>query len=106
MREEGRHSGTVAGGLTQFNAAYAVGGPACTIKTVEPITKVFIDHFVVVDFAGFKDMVDAIGGVKVCVPSEVDDTVGNIHLAGRHLQGDRRPGPRLRARAPRDLGQR
>jgi LCP family protein required for cell wall assembly len=74
-------SGTVEGGLTQFNAAYEVGGPACTIKTVESITKVFIDHFVVVDFNGFKKMVDALGGVKVCVPSEVDDTVGNIHLA-------------------------
>jgi LCP family protein required for cell wall assembly len=74
-------SGTVKGGLTQFNAAYEVGGPACTIKTVESITKVFIDHFVVVDFNGFKKMVDALGGVKVCVPSEVDDTVGNIHLA-------------------------
>ncbi len=74
-------NGTVAGGLTQFNAAYEVGGPACTIKTVESITKVFIDHFVVVDFNGFKKMVDALGGVKVCVPSEVDDTVGNIHLA-------------------------
>ncbi len=74
-------SGTVAGGLTQFNAAYEVGGPACTIKTVESITKVFVDHFVVVDFNGFKKMVDALGGVTVCVPAEVDDTVGNIHLA-------------------------
>jgi LCP family protein required for cell wall assembly len=79
--EKKDHSGTVAGGLTQFNAAYEVGGPACTIKTVESITKVFIDHFVVVDFNGFKKMVDALGGVKVCVPNEVDDTVGNIHLA-------------------------
>ena len=67
MKKDG--SGTVAGGLTQFNAAYEVGGPACTIKTVESITKVFIDHFVVVDFNGFKQMVDALGGVKVCVPT-------------------------------------
>jgi LCP family protein required for cell wall assembly len=79
--EKKDHSGTVAGGLTQFNAAYEVGGPACTIKTVESITKVFVDHFVVVDFNGFKKMVDALGGVTVCVPNEVDDTVGNIHLA-------------------------
>jgi LCP family protein required for cell wall assembly len=79
--EKKDHSGSVAGGLTQFNAAYEVGGPACTIKTVESITHVFIDHFVVVDFNGFKKMVDALGGVKVCVPTQVDDTVGNIHLA-------------------------
>jgi len=46
----------VPGGLTQFNAAYAVGGPACTIKTVEKITDVRVDHFVVINFAGFKEM--------------------------------------------------
>ena len=57
-----------------------MGGPACTIKTVEKLTNVRIDHFVVVDFNGFKKMVDALDGVQVCVPSEVDDTVGHIHL--------------------------
>lgn len=71
---------TVPGGLTQFNAAYAVGGPACTIKTVEKITNVNIDHFVVINFAGFKDMVNAINGVKVCLPKEVNDNVGHISL--------------------------
>jgi LCP family protein required for cell wall assembly len=70
----------VPGGLTQFNAAYAVGGPACTIKTVEKITNIRIDHFVVIDFAGFKEMVNAVNGVKVCVPEEVNDDVGHIHL--------------------------
>jgi LCP family protein required for cell wall assembly len=74
-------NGTDPGGLTQFNAAYAIGGPACTIKTVEHITGVYIDHFVVIDFNGFKQMVDALGGVQVCVPTEVNDTEGNIHLA-------------------------
>lgn len=46
-------------------------------------------HFVVVDFNGFKDMVDAIDGVEVCIPEDVDDPVGNIHLkAGtRELEG-------------------
>ena len=71
---------TVPGGQTQFNAAYAVGGPACTIKTVESLTNVRIDHFVVINFAGFKEMVNAINGVTVCVPEEVNDDVGNIHL--------------------------
>ena len=70
----------IAGGLTQFNAAYAVGGPACSIKTVEHLTDVRIDHFVVIDFAGFKDMVNAINGVTVCVPNQVDDEIGKIHL--------------------------
>ncbi len=71
---------TLPASLSQFNAAYAVGGPACTIKTVEKITNVRIDHFVVINFAGFKDMVNAINGVTVCVPAEVNDNVGHIHL--------------------------
>ncbi len=72
--------GKVPGGLTQFNAAYSVGGPACTIKTIEHLTDIRIDHFVVINFAGFKEMVNAVNGVKVCVPEEVNDDVGHIHL--------------------------
>jgi LCP family protein required for cell wall assembly len=73
-------NGTDPGGMTQFNAAYAIGGPACTVKTVEQLTGIRINHFVVVDFVGFKSMVNAINGVTVCVPSEVNDTVGHIKL--------------------------
>ena len=68
------------GGIRQFNAAFAVGGPACTVRTVEHLTNISIDHFVVVNFAGFKDMVNAVHGVTVCVPTEVNDDVGHIHL--------------------------
>jgi LCP family protein required for cell wall assembly len=68
------------GGIRQFNAAFAVGGPTCTVRTVEHLTNISIDHFVVVNFAGFKDMVNAVHGVTVCVPSEVNDDVGHIHL--------------------------
>ncbi|WP_209717205.1 LCP family protein [Marmoricola sp. OAE513] len=73
-------SGWSPGGLTQFNAAYALGGPACTVKTVEQLTGIRINHFIVVNFVGFKAMVNAIGGVKICVPEEVNDNVGNINL--------------------------
>jgi LCP family protein required for cell wall assembly len=73
-------NGTDPGGITQFNAAYAIGGPACTVKTVESLTNIRINHFVVVDFVGFKSMVNAINGVTVCVPEEVNDTVGHIQL--------------------------
>jgi LCP family protein required for cell wall assembly len=55
-----------AGGLSMFNQAYAAGGPACTQRTVETLTGIHIDHFVVVDFAGFKKMVDALWGVSRC----------------------------------------
>jgi LCP family protein required for cell wall assembly len=77
-RKDGQ--GTDPGGLSMFNAAYAVGGPACTIKTVESLTEIRINHFVVVDFNGFKNMVDALDGVPVCVPEEVNDNIGHIYL--------------------------
>ncbi|HSE08427.1 MAG TPA: LCP family protein [Nocardioidaceae bacterium] len=79
---------TDPGGLSMFNAAYATGGPACTQRTVEQLTGIRIDHFVVVDFAGFKNMVDALGGVEVCVPEEVDDDIGNIHLPAGTYEAD------------------
>lgn len=72
--------GISAGGLVQFNSAYAVGGPLCTVKTVEALTGIRMNHFVVIDFVGFKAMVNAINGVEVCVPEEVNDTIGNINL--------------------------
>ena len=78
LRKDGK--GTDPGGLSMFNAAFAVGGPACTIKTVEALTNVRVDHFVVIDFNGFKKMVDALNGVEVCVPKEVNDTTGHIYL--------------------------
>lgn len=73
-------SGWSPGGLTMFNAAYALGGPACTVKTVEKLTNIRIDHFLVVDFVGFRSMVNALKGVEICVPEAVNDDVGHISL--------------------------
>ena len=70
---------------TMFNAAYAIGGPSCTVKTVEKLTNLHIDHFLVVDFVGFRSMVNALNGVEICVPEAVNDDVGHISLpAGRY----------------------
>lgn len=77
-RKDGQ--GTDPGGLDMFNAAYAIGGPACTMKTVEQMSDIKLNHFVVVDFNGFKSMVDALDGVPVCVPQEVNDDIGKIYL--------------------------
>ena len=77
-RKDGQ--GVDPGGLAMFNAAYAIGGPACTIKTLEKISRIRINHFVVVDFNGFKAMVDALDGVPVCVPREVNDDIGKIYM--------------------------
>jgi LCP family protein required for cell wall assembly len=51
----------------KINAAYAWGGPALMVRTVENFTGVRIDHTVAVDFAGFAKIIDAIGGVDVTV---------------------------------------
>ncbi|MFC5382017.1 LCP family protein [Aquipuribacter nitratireducens] len=77
-------------GLIQFNAAFEHGGVACTINTVEETTGVFIDHYVVVDYDGFLDIVDALGGVRVCLPEAVDDSFSGLDLpAGEQtVRGD------------------
>ncbi len=73
-----------------WNDALAAGGPACTAAQVQELTGIYVDHYIVVDFAGFKDMVNAVDGVEVCIPSDIDDDEHNIHLdAGtRKLYGD------------------
>jgi LCP family protein required for cell wall assembly len=72
-----------------WNAAFTVGGPACTQRQLEQITGIRVDNYVVVDFNGFKDMVDAVGGVEVCVPYELHSDKGDITIpAGvRTLRG-------------------
>ncbi|MFJ8546972.1 LCP family protein [Streptomyces sp. NPDC093586] len=70
--------------FTQFNYAFEAGGSACTIRTVEKLTGIRIDHHVVVDFQGFKRMVDALDGVEVCLRKPVDDEDARLRLpAGR-----------------------
>ena len=75
---------TIPPHLGQINAAYALGGPLCAEKTVETLTNIRMDHLLVIDFQGFVNLVNDIGGVEVCVPKAVDDAKSNIHFkAGR-----------------------
>ncbi len=71
---------TIAGGLDQWNAAYSYGGPVCTVAQFEAMTNIRVNHAIVVDFNGFKNMVDALGGVDICVPRQIDDDIGRIYL--------------------------
>nr|WP_232523156.1 LCP family protein [Nocardioides sp. MAH-18] len=73
-----------------WNEAFAVAGAACTAAQVQSLTRIPVDHYIVVDFGGFKDMVDAVDGVEVCIPADIDDAEHNIHLdAGtRKLYGN------------------
>lgn len=69
-----------AGTDEMWNVAFSVGGPGCTIQQFEQLTGIRIDHFVVLDFSGFQDMVDAVGGVEVCIPETIDDRAHGILL--------------------------
>ncbi|WP_455431776.1 LCP family protein [Streptomyces hawaiiensis] len=70
--------------FAMFNQAFQLGGSACTIRTVEKLTDIRVDHHVVVDFHGFKKMVDAVDGVEVCLREPIDDRAAKLRLpAGR-----------------------
>ncbi|MEV6207151.1 LCP family protein [Kitasatospora sp. NPDC051914] len=85
-----------------FNSAFTVGlspegNPACTQNTVEALTGLRIDHTIVIDFKGFAAMTDAVHGVDVCVPGDVDSY--GIHLTkGRQTLSGRQALDYVRAR--------
>jgi LCP family protein required for cell wall assembly len=58
-------------GTSKINAANQIGGPALTLATVKALTGLPIDHVVVVDFDGFKELIDAVGGIEVDVPKAI-----------------------------------
>ncbi|MET0467825.1 MAG: LCP family protein [Aeromicrobium sp.] len=60
-------------GPAKINAAFAWGGPALAVETVENLTDVRIDHVAVIDWEGFKALTDAMGGVEITVPATVTD---------------------------------
>ncbi|MER5429339.1 LCP family protein [Streptomyces sp. NPDC002588] len=69
----------------KLNAAYAEGGPQLTVRTVENMTHVKIDHYLEVDFTSFMKTVDVLGGVKICTTTPLRDTYTGLNLpAGTH----------------------
>ncbi|MFE0705365.1 LCP family protein [Streptomyces sp. NPDC058872] len=69
----------------KLNAAYAEGGPGLTVRTVESMTGVKIDHYLEVDFTSFMRTVDAIGGVQICTTRPLKDAYTGLDLApGTH----------------------
>ena len=96
---------------SKFNQAFALGGAtgdvshgvACSIRTLEALTGVRVDGFVAVDFTGFIRMIDAIGGVPICIDQAIDDPDAKITLEPGHqvLDGEQALGF---ARARKTLG--
>lgn len=95
----------------RFNSAFSAGAQggdlgaaaACTIRTFETMSGIYVDDFVIVDFSGFKSMVDAIGGVDLCISEPITDRKANLDLAAgcQTLDGEQALGL---ARARKNVG--
>ncbi len=73
-----------------FNSAYSTGGAPCAVKTVESISGLRMDHYLEVDFSGFQNLIDDLGGVKVTTTEAIKDPDSHLDLsAGTHrLDGE------------------
>lgn len=74
-------------GMNKINAAYAFGGPSLLIETVEKLTGVRVDHFGVIDFAGFQTLVDSVGGIDVDVAQPTSNMGVDFQAGRNHLDG-------------------
>jgi LCP family protein required for cell wall assembly len=76
-------------GSGKINSAFGIGGPRLTVATVEHATGLTINDFVEVNFLGFVKVIDALGGVNICLPQAVDDPDSGLRLAAgvHHVNG-------------------
>lgn len=93
-------------GRNKINAAFAFGGPQLLVQTVEGATGLRVDHYMEIGFGGFAGIVDAVGGVDMCLEEPIKDPLAGIDLpAGcQELDGAQALGfVRTRAFATADL---
>jgi LCP family protein required for cell wall assembly len=67
-------------GKNKLNAAYAFGGPKLLAQTVETNTGLRLDHYIEIGFGGFAGVVDAVGGVEMCLDKPIKDPLAGIDL--------------------------
>ncbi|HLR98178.1 MAG TPA: LCP family protein [Mycolicibacillus parakoreensis] len=67
-------------GTDKLNAAYGLGGAPLLVRTVEQATGLRVDHYAEIGFGGFADLVDALGGVDLCLPDPIDDPLAGLQL--------------------------
>ena len=79
-----------ANGTQKLNSAYSLGGAEYTVKVVSEMAGVPISHYAEIDFDGFRDIVNALGGIEVNVPVEINDPEAGGYLAAgeQTLDGD------------------
>ena len=76
--------------FNKLNSAFSEGGAPLLIATIEALTNVRVDHFLQIDFTGFKGMVNKLGGVDVCLTKSAKDSFSGIDLSAgnHHITGD------------------
>jgi LCP family protein required for cell wall assembly len=67
-------------GKDKLNAAYAYGGPTLLTRTVEEVTHLRIDHYAEIGLDGFAGVVDAVGGVRMCIDKPMHDPKAALDL--------------------------
>ena len=93
-------------GYDKINAAFSIGGPQLLVETVEHNTGLHVDRYAEIGMGGLAGVVDAAGGVEICVAEPIDDPLANINLQPgcQHMDGPTALGyVRTRATAQGDL---
>jgi LCP family protein required for cell wall assembly len=67
-------------GMNKLNAAYSFGGPKLLAKTVQNATGLQINHYMGIGFGGLVNVVNAVGGVRMCIPQNLNDPASGLHL--------------------------
>lgn len=67
-------------GMNKINAAFSIGGPKLLSQTIEHNTGLKMDGYMEIGFGGFAQVVDAVGGVNICVKNDMDDPKAHIDL--------------------------
>jgi len=76
-------------GMNKINAAFGIGGAPLMVRTVAAATGLTINDYIEVNFLGFVKVIDAVGGVNICLPFAVDDTDSGLDLSAgvHHVNG-------------------
>ncbi len=77
--------------MGKFNLAYTFGGAPCTVQLFKQLTGISVDHFIVIDFNGVKDVINALGGVSFCLAKPYKDleyTGLNLPAGEQVINGD------------------
>ena len=89
------------GSVGRINGALAIGGPSCLVETVRTLSGIPVHHHVTVTFGGFREVVDAVGGVGLCLEKELRDRSAGIDLpAGCQVLDGREALGYVRVRKP------